>query len=535
MGSRTGKPPTSRSRRARSRAADDQADVRRRAAHVERDRVLVAGRARDPRRADDARGRARDERNGRMRGRLVELRDAARRAHHERRRQAAPPRNAPRARAGSARRPGPRYASIAVVDARSYSRNSGAISCEATTCASGRRRRTSAATARSCDASPVGVQEADRDRLGVELGQRVELERLELSRRARSARARRTQRSSGTSGSGCCRAQPVERGAVLAPQVQQVLEARVRDERRARALALEQRVRRDRRPVREAIDALGADRARGRDDGLLLLRRRRNLRRADLAVAEEDGVGERSSYIDAEHAHEANDRRVAARRRRRRAGRLPRTLASHGVASLPPSRIDEEAWTLEVTLPSGRGARTVRVSEGRAGQRARRRRDEVRSLAQLRHMFRLDEDLSAFYAVARDDPTTRLGRRGRRSHAAQPDGLRGRRQDDLHDQLRLGRDGADGHRARRPPRRSRRRPGRRTFPTPAAMAEAGDDFYRDVARAGYRGAYLRKLADDVASGALDLERAERSRTPRRGGRGAAARAARASARTRRRT
>ena len=37
------------------------------------------------------------------------------------------------------------------------------------------------------------------------------------------------------------------------------------------------------------------------------------------------------------------------------------------------------------------------------------------------------------------------------------------------------------------------------------MADAGDDFYRDVARAGYRGAYLRALAGDVASGALDLE------------------------------
>ena len=49
------------------------------------------------------------------------------------------------------------------------------------------------------------------------------------------------------------------------------------------------------------------------------------------------------------------------------------------------------------------------------------------------------------------------------------------------------------------------RSGKRTFPTPVAMAEAGDAFYRDVARAGYRGAYLRKLADDVASGALDLE------------------------------
>src|SRR4051812_27627805 len=80
-----------------------------------------------------------------------------------------------------------------------------------------------------------------------------------------------------------------------------------------------------------------------------------------------------------------------------------RTLASHGVASLPPSYIDEESWTLEVTLPSGRGARTVRVSAGRAGY-ARVEGATNSILAQLRHMFRLDEDLAPFYAVARDDP-----------------------------------------------------------------------------------------------------------------------------------
>ena len=34
----------------------------------------------------------------------------------------------------------------------------------------------------------------------------------------------------------------------------------------------------------------------------------------------------------------------------------------------------------------------------------------------------------------------------------------------------------------------------RAFPTPAAMAAAGDDFYADVARAGYRGPYLREIA-----------------------------------------
>src|SRR5919198_596737 len=34
----------------------------------------------------------------------------------------------------------------------------------------------------------------------------------------------------------------------------------------------------------------------------------------------------------------------------------------------------------------------------------------------------------------------------------------------------------------------------RAFPTPEAMADADEAFYREVVRAGYRGAYLRALA-----------------------------------------
>jgi 3-methyladenine DNA glycosylase/8-oxoguanine DNA glycosylase len=45
----------------------------------------------------------------------------------------------------------------------------------------------------------------------------------------------------------------------------------------------------------------------------------------------------------------------------------------------------------------------------------------------------------------------------------------------------------------------------RAFPTPSAMAEAGETFFRDVARAGYRGSYLLQLARSVAEGDLDLE------------------------------
>src|SRR4029453_3707012 len=47
--------------------------------------------------------------------------------------------------------------------------------------------------------------------------------------------------------------------------------------------------------------------------------------------------------------------------------------------------------------------------------------------------------------------------------------------------------------------------GGHAFPTPAAMAAASDAFSTGEVRAGSRGPYLRALADDVASGTLDLE------------------------------
>jgi N-glycosylase/DNA lyase len=46
---------------------------------------------------------------------------------------------------------------------------------------------------------------------------------------------------------------------------------------------------------------------------------------------------------------------------------------------------------------------------------------------------------------------------------------------------------------------------RRAFPLPEALASAEDEFFRDVARAGYRGPYLKALATDVAEGRLQPE------------------------------
>jgi len=50
---------------------------------------------------------------------------------------------------------------------------------------------------------------------------------------------------------------------------------------------------------------------------------------------------------------------------------LWRTVMSHGVADLPPNRIDEEARTLETTVAVPRGRpQTVIVREGRDGKAA---------------------------------------------------------------------------------------------------------------------------------------------------------------------
>ena len=80
-----------------------------------------------------------------------------------------------------------------------------------------------------------------------------------------------------------------------------------------------------------------------------------------------------------------------------------RTLASHGVADLPPARIDEEARTLETTLAVNGRARTIRLEQERRGVAAlevlgRRpsARDRDAIVATVRHMLRLDEDLSRF-------------------------------------------------------------------------------------------------------------------------------------------
>jgi 3-methyladenine DNA glycosylase/8-oxoguanine DNA glycosylase len=90
---------------------------------------------------------------------------------------------------------------------------------------------------------------------------------------------------------------------------------------------------------------------------------------------------------------------------------LWRTLMSHGVADLPPMRVDEEERTLTATLPvAGAKPRTVILRQGKRtalvdvlgpklGARA-----EARLRETLRRVLNLDEDLSSFYEAAAKDP-----------------------------------------------------------------------------------------------------------------------------------
>jgi 3-methyladenine DNA glycosylase/8-oxoguanine DNA glycosylase len=192
---------------------------------------------------------------------------------------------------------------------------------------------------------------------------------------------------------------------------------------------------------------------------------------------------------------------------------LWRTIVSHGVADLPPGVVDEEGRSYETTLPVPRGRpRTIRIREGRPGRAvvdvrgpALSEAGRERVTAAVRRMLNLDEDLSGFYNVALADgelswATAGAGRMLRSptvfedvvktictTNCAWSATVRMTRALVDH----LGEPSAGGH--------------GRAFPAPSTMAEASESFYRDVVRAGYRGAYLRALAAGVAEGSIELE------------------------------
>lgn len=189
-----------------------------------------------------------------------------------------------------------------------------------------------------------------------------------------------------------------------------------------------------------------------------------------------------------------------------------RTALSHGWYGLLPFELQRETWTLTrvlnldpdapltVGISGAEGAVVVRTA-GRLNKRA-----QARVVRDVRHVLRLDDDMTAFYeAVGGDADFSWIARDGAgrllRSPTVFEDLVKSISTTNCSWALtekmvtnlinHLGRASRDD--------------GRRAFPTPEAMAAAPDEFYRDVMRAGYRASYFKELAERVASGALDVE------------------------------
>ena len=188
-----------------------------------------------------------------------------------------------------------------------------------------------------------------------------------------------------------------------------------------------------------------------------------------------------------------------------------RTVLSHGWCVLQPFEFDEQSWTLIRVLDPAQGAPlTVEISSSARGVNIKTSRRVGKKAAaeiesDVRHMFRLDDDLREFYqAVTADPDFAWVAHEGAGRLLRSPTVF-----EDLVKMIcttncswaltkkmvsglvnQLGRESADG---------------RKSFPTPAAMAEKPAKFFRDQIRSGYRAPYLAELAQRVASGSLNVE------------------------------
>src|SRR2546430_11890985 len=91
---------------------------------------------------------------------------------------------------------------------------------------------------------------------------------------------------------------------------------------------------------------------------------------------------------------------------------LRRVFLSHGITSLPPMRLDEKAWTFEITVPlAAVGARTLTISQARPGHglvsvggESLTSEGASAGIAPRPHALSLDLDPLPSYAAAADDP-----------------------------------------------------------------------------------------------------------------------------------
>jgi N-glycosylase/DNA lyase len=188
-----------------------------------------------------------------------------------------------------------------------------------------------------------------------------------------------------------------------------------------------------------------------------------------------------------------------------------RTVLSHGWCELLPFELDKSKWKLVRVLDRDqRKPVTVAISSRKNSlkvvtSRPVNERATQNIIRDVRHMFRLDDDLQLFYEVTSAETefawiTEQGAGRLLRSPTVYEDLVKMICTTNCSWALtekmvaalvnELGTKSDDG---------------RKSFPTAEVMAEQSVAFYRDKIRSGYRAPYLKELANRVASGELNVE------------------------------
>lgn len=186
-----------------------------------------------------------------------------------------------------------------------------------------------------------------------------------------------------------------------------------------------------------------------------------------------------------------------------------RTVWSHGWYQLLPFEFDEETWTLGavididkpafVEISAAENSLKIQVSEKISDQQ------QVKILSDVRHIFRLDDNLSEFYKLTKSEKNL--------AWVAKQNAGRMLRSSTVFEDLvkticttncnwamtkimvtnlvnKLGENSTGGKKA---------------FPTAEAMAKMPIEFYKDEIRAGYRSSYFKELAEKIVEGKLNVE------------------------------
>jgi N-glycosylase/DNA lyase len=181
---------------------------------------------------------------------------------------------------------------------------------------------------------------------------------------------------------------------------------------------------------------------------------------------------------------------------------FPRTVYSHGCAQLPPATVQDDPLVYRRALRNGGRVIEVALHEqsgmlvGQTEQRVgRRAAEQIEGV--IARMFRLRDDLSAFYAQIQNDPSLGWAAGGAGRILASPSVFE--------DVIKTICTTNCTWSATERMTSALVQLGGGAFPEAEQLAQTPDRWYRDVAKMGYRGAYVQSIARDVARGVLDLE------------------------------